>query len=99
MPVVHCLVVQTRSRVVLGEPLGLGGSGPRKLLLEHPGDASMELSTSRFEQRLIGNVLHHRVLEGVDGVGRDAAAENQCRASTSLSGTDNQVGRSAGCCG
>ena len=46
VPVVHRLVVQTRRRVVLGEQLGLGGSRIRKPLLEHPGDASMELLTS-----------------------------------------------------
>ena len=79
MPVVYCLVVQTRRCVVLGEQLGLGGSCLWKPLLEHPGDAGMELLASGFEERLVGNVLHHGVLEGVNGIRRDAVAEDQLR--------------------
>ena len=55
--------------------LGLADIG--RPLFKHLGDPGVALLARRLEQRLVGRVLDQRVLEGVGGVGRRAAAEDQ----------------------
>jgi hypothetical protein len=65
--------------VMLREELGLavhqlGGMG-----FERIGDLRVELLTSAAQQAPVRRVLHQRVLEGIDCIGRNAALESQLR--------------------
>ena len=50
-----------------------------KLLFEHARNLAVQLLPPALEQALIGRIPHQRVLEGVDGVRRLAAAEHELR--------------------
>ena len=70
---------EARRGEVMGQHLGLGVLDVREALLDHPRDLAVQLLSSALEQRVVGRVLHQRVLEGVGGIGRRAAAERQPR--------------------
>jgi len=55
--------------------LGFGGRDVRKTLLDHPRDLGVQLLSAALEQRVVSRILHQRMLEAVDGIGRRAAAE------------------------
>ena len=46
-------------------------------LLQGTGDGGVELLAPSLEHRLVGGILHQRVLEGVDGLRRRAPTEDE----------------------
>ena len=45
--------------------------------LQRGGDAGVQLLPLAAQQRAVGSILHQRVFEGVDRLGRDPAAKDQ----------------------
>ena len=76
-PIVDRLFRQTRFLAVVGEQRRLGRDDLREPGFEGRGDAGMKLPAPVAQQGAIGGVLHQRVLEGVFGVRRGAAAIDQ----------------------
>ena len=72
-------VDQPRLLVVPRDHLGLGRDALGEALLQHLGDARVELLARALEQRLVRRLLHQRVLEGVRRLGRLAALEEDLR--------------------
>jgi hypothetical protein len=77
LPVFDCLLDQPRLSTVLREQLRLGLRRLRELLLQNPGDATVQLLPLHFEQTLVSGVPHQRVLEGVAGLTGRAARKDQ----------------------
>ena len=70
---------KARFREVMGQHLGFGGLDVREPPLDHARDLGVQLLSAALEQRVVGRVLHQRVLEGVDRIRRRAATEGQSR--------------------
>jgi hypothetical protein len=70
---------QPRLIVVSRNHLGLGGDALGEALLQHLGDARVQLLARALEQRLVRRLLDQRVLEGVRRRGRLAAREENFR--------------------
>ena len=61
-----------RLGVVVRQQLGLGCLDVRETLLDYLGDPAVQFLPAPPEQRVVGGVLHQRVLKGVDRIGRRA---------------------------
>jgi len=61
---------------MLREELGLGVHDLGGMRLERFRDLRMQLLPGTAQQTAVRRVLHQRVLEGIDRVGRHAALEN-----------------------
>jgi hypothetical protein len=70
---------KARSGEMMGQDLRLGGPDVREALLDHAGDLAVQRLPAALQQRVIGGVLHQRVLEGVDSIRRRASTEGQSR--------------------
>ena len=66
-----------RRRQVMRQQLRFGGGGLREVCCEHPRDRGVQLLSAALQQRVVGGILHQRVLEGVGGLGRGATAERE----------------------
>jgi hypothetical protein len=62
---------------MVGHELGVIRYDLWKPGFQRGGNAAMQLLPSAAQQSAVGGVLHQRVLDGVLGVGRYPAAENQ----------------------
>ena len=71
------LLRQTGFRAVVGEQRRLGRDNLRESAFEGGHDMGVELLAAAAQQGAVGGVLHQRMLEGVLGVRRRAAAEDQ----------------------
>ena len=77
---------KARGGEVMRQHLGFGGLDVREALLDHAGDLAVQLLSAALEQQVVSRVLHQRVLEGVDGIGRRATTEGQSRLAQSRQG-------------
>ena len=77
LPGRECSLRVAGLRVVVGEQLRVRGGELRESLGERPRGGAVQLASPALEQRPVGGVLHEGVLEGVAGVGREAAREEQ----------------------
>ena len=68
---------EPRLGAVVRQQLRAGSRQLGELLLQHLGDAGVEVLAAGFEQGAVGGVLDQRVLEAVGRLGRRAAAEDQ----------------------
>jgi hypothetical protein len=68
---------EPRARAVESEQLGLALRRLRGALLQHPHGAGVQLAAALAQQGGVGGVLHQRVLERVDRLGRLAAAPHE----------------------
>ena len=77
LPIHDCLLDQAGLGKMVGKQLGTRLRKVGEPLLERLGDAGVQLLALALEQRLVRHVLHQGMLEGVGGIGRRAAAEDQ----------------------
>ena len=77
LPIHDCLLDQAGLGKMVGKQLGTRLRKVGEPLFEHLGDAGVQLLALALEQRLVRHVLHQGMLEGVGGIGRRAAAEDQ----------------------
>ena len=68
VPIPDLRCVETCLRTVLRQEFGLGGSGLRKLRLQHSGHTLMIGLPSAAQQRLVRNIADQRVFEEVGGL-------------------------------
>ena len=79
LPERDCFWQQVRLGVVVRQQVGLGRFSVRQTFLDDPGDLAVQLLPAPSKQRVVGGVLHQRVLEGVKRIGRRALLERQPR--------------------
>ncbi len=68
---------EPRLSEMMGQHLRLGSHDVGMAGLDHAGDLAVQLLSAALQQRVVGRVLHQRVLEGVDGVGRRATTKGE----------------------
>ena len=76
-PVMYCALSRACLCEVMGEQLRLIVHDVCKRLLQHLRDLDMQLLAIGFEQRVVGGILHQRMLEGVGGFGVRASSKCQ----------------------
>jgi hypothetical protein len=79
-PVLERLLEEACLHAVVGEDFRPCGDDVRELLLQHVRHAGVQLLAPALEQAGVGGLLHQRVLEHIDRLRRQAAAEDQPRA-------------------
>ena len=78
-PVRHRALIQRGLREVTSQQFRPVGHDVGELLLQHLRDLGMQLLALRFEQRVVGGVLHQRMLEGIGRCRWRTLAEDQSR--------------------
>src|SRR5262245_14346286 len=70
---------QAALRTMMRQDFGLSDSDVRKALRQNRSNAGMELLPRPTKQGAVGSLLHQRVLEHVDRIGRCAAPIDELR--------------------